>query len=422
MIRVETLINLIQGNVDISAYELTHITKRSSELFFVKKGMELNRATNTEDISIVVYADVEDKRGISNVTITSADDETIVQEKLKQAVKKAKTALNPYFPLAEKQPVVDNRVNLNEDLNTTALKVADAISKADSFKDGQLNATEIFVSFVTREFYNSNDVKQREEKFSIEFETIPTWSDGKEEYELYKYYRNNHFDAENITEEVNAILTLSKYRSEAKKLSEITISKDVPVLMYGEMASLIVKNLEDNGTYRADVTHSSHYSIGSVVSNAPFDLTVFGGIDGCSASKGFDENGVALSQKKIIEEGKMVARFGDIRFGHYANVANPAGNYSVAKVEAEGLEYKNKPYIVIDHFSAPQLETASGYFGGEVRLARYFDGEKMIPLTSFTVTGNIYEAVKSVRFSKEQTTTTNYQGPKYFIFDHLNIV
>ena len=422
MINVDTLVTLLKCNSAISAYELTHFSKQSSELFFVGKGMELNRATNTEDINIVVYVDVDDKRGSSKVTVTSADDETSVNEKFNSAVKKAKTALNPFFPLAENQSIVNTKLQMEEDLNTTALKVADAIRKADCFQNGQLNATEIFVSLNTREFINSNGVKQYEEKYSIEFETIPTWANNKEEYELYKYYRNNAFDADNITEEVNEILKLSKYRSEAKKISEVNLPDNLPVLVYGEMASLIVRNLEENGTYQADVTHASHYEKGSVVSDTPFDLVLKGTIDGCSASCGFDENGVALTEKKLIEGGKMIDRFGDIRFGHYANEKHPAGNYSVAQLDTEGSEYKKQPYLIIDHFSAPQLENASGYFGGEVRLARYFDGEKMIPLTSFTVTGNIYEAMKDVRFSKESATTSNYAGPKYFIFDHLNIV
>ena len=67
------------------------------------------------------------------------------------------------------------------------------------------------------------------------------------------------------------------------------------------------------------------------------------------------------------------------------------------------------------------MEDSSGYFGGEVRLARYFDGEKYVPLTSFTVSGNIYKSLKNVKFSNEMTTTRSYKGPKYFIFNDLDI-
>lgn len=419
---VEELIALLKKETSISAFEITKTTKQSSELFFVKKGMELNRATNTEDIVIDVYVDQDEQRGSSKVIVTSADDADTIGAKLASAVQRAKLAMNPYFPLAEKQDCVDTEVQIPESLNEIAIKVADAIMAVDCYKDGQLNATEIFVSKITKEFYNSSSVAQREEKFSIEFETIPTWSNHAEEFELYKYYRNNKFDAESIKEEVTQILQLSKERSEAKKTSDVGLPKDLPVLVYGEMASLIVRNVVDNASYMSKVTQSNHYEVGDRISKNPFSVTLKGSIPGCINSADFDEHGVALTSLALIKDGKLIDTFGDIQFGHYAGVKNPSGNYKVCEITGETSDFVSKPHIIIDHFSAPQLESASGYFGGEVRMARYFDGEKYIPLSSFTVTGNIYEDIKDIRFSKENTTTVNYTGPKYFIFDHMHII
>lgn len=419
MMKMEDILTVLKSNNDISDYEINLQRKHSSELFFVKKKMELNRIVHTENITITIYKDVEDKRGSSSIVVTSADDLESLQKKIDSAIIKAQTALNPWYPLAKDQQIhvhTDNSISLND----ISIEVGNTIMQIDN-KDGWLNATEIFVSINEEEFINSNDVKNTQSKLSIEFETIPTCSDGKEEYELYKYYRNNQFDASSIKKEIEEILYLASLRGQAKKLSEVNIDTTVPVYMYGEMNNLILRNIKENTSYISNVTHANHYACNKPVSNTAFDLTLKGCIDGVSASSHFDEHGMVLKETKIIENGVLKQLHGDIQYGHYLKQESPTGTYPVAEVIAnEGIESK-QPHLIIDHFSAPQLENQSGYFGGEVRLARYFDGEKYIPLTGFSVSGNIYEAMNDINFSKEVTTTSHYKGPKYFIFKNLVI-
>ena len=67
------------------------------------------------------------------------------------------------------------------------------------------------------------------------------------------------------------------------------------------------------------------------------------------------------------------------------------------------------------------MESDSGYWGGEVRLARYFDGKKYIPLTGFSIAGNLYEDLRKVEFSRQEKTTSRYKGPEYLIFKGIKI-
>ncbi len=420
MMKVKEIIKLLRENKDIDAYEINRSEKQSSELFFVLKKLEINRATNTESISITVYVDQKDKRGSSTVLVTSADDEKTLKTKLKEAVKKAKTALNPYFELAKKQENINKKIALKESLNDTALKVAKAIMKADHYKKGWINSTEIFVSKNKLEFYNSNGVKHSEEKLSIEFEIIPTWTNGTEEFETYKYYKSNRFSSKEITESVEDVLSIAKDRSKAKTIKDVDLPNDLPILMTGEMADYILNAIKSETSYQKAYTHTSHYNVKDVVSNNRFDLTLKANIAGVSNSHGFDRNGIVLSSKKLISKGVLKDTYGDIRYGYYLKKDNVSGEYSIASLKADGVNYKKTPHIIIEHFSSPQIDE-TGYFGGEVRLARYYDGKKYIPLTSFSVSGNLYEALKDVEFSKEQTTTSKYKGPKYFIFHGMKI-
>ena len=268
-------------------------------------------------------------------------------------------------------------------------------------------------------FINSKDVRQYSERTNIEFEIIPSWRNENDEFELYKYYESNKLNEKEITEEVNNWLLLARDRSIAVKPSHL--DKNIPILLQGEMNDLIVGTIESNSDYMSSYLHTNHFNVGDEIASK-FDLTLKANIDGCFKSSYFDHNGVALSSKKLIKEGKLVDNYGDIRFGHYLNVKKVSGVYNVAEItNYDTYDYLSKPHIIIEHFSSPQMEDSSGYFGGEVRLARYFDGEKYIPLTSFTVSGNIYKSLKNMKFSNETTTTGLYKGPKYFIFNDLDI-
>ena len=76
-------------------------------------------------------------------------------------------------------------------------------------------------------------------------------------------------------------------------------------------------------------------------------------------------------------------------------------------------EMAKQPYIRCAVFSGIQVEPNSGYFGGEVRLGYYFDGEKEIPVTGFSVSGDMNNSRGTMIYSLETVTTASYHGPRY---------
>ena len=68
------------------------------------------------------------------------------------------------------------------------------------------------------------------------------------------------------------------------------------------------------------------------------------------------------------------------------------------------------------------MDSFSGFFGGEVRLGIYFDGEKTYPVTGFSISGNINEKKCELTLSKEQiSTSSGYEGPKYILVPGMDI-
>ncbi|MBO4919104.1 MAG: hypothetical protein J5365_03000 [Erysipelotrichaceae bacterium] len=421
MMKKNEIISCIKANKKITDYELTIQDKNSRELFYVLDHLEINRAVKTKTVKIEVY--VADKKtvGSSTVTVTAADDGKSLASKLNKAVTKAKQARNAYYPLPEKTENIKDKKNVKRDLNDIAGKVAKAVFKADVYKNGWINSTEIFVSEFTDEFISSKGISHTAQSFKIEVECIPTWSNKKEEFELYKFYESNKPDYRQITAEIDDILKLAKDRSNAKTLKEVDLPKDLIVLVKNDMLEVITDSISSQLSYASVFMHENHYSKNDTISDTAFDLTMKPVVPGCTGSKKYDRNGIVLKPKKIVSKGKAIAYFGDQRFGSYLKEEKISGSLPVCEVKADGVSYKKEKHLIIETFSSPQMEEDSGYWGGEVRLARYYDGKKYIPLTGFSIAGNIYENMKDVQFSEETSVLKNYKGPKYFIFRNIKI-
>ena len=415
------IIKTIKANKKISDYELTIISKDSRELFYVLDHLEINRAVRIDSYTARIYVSDKKTTGTSLVMITAADDEKSLKIKLDRAVKQAKSARNQYYPLPEKTQNINDDKEDKRDLNLVASKVAEAVLKADHYRNGWINSTEIFVSKIREELMNSKGIDHRTSYFKLEIECIPTWSNRKEEFELYKFYESNRTDYKQITAEIEEILNLAKARSKAKTLKEVKLDKDVKVLVKGEMIETIMENFTYDLSYRNIFMKQNHYSKNDVLSNNKFDLTMRPVVNGCLSSHKYDSHGTVLKARNLIKDGVVKNSYGDVQFGYYLKEKNITGMIPVAEIKAEGVNYKKDKHLIIENFSAPQLEESSGYWGGEVRLARYFDGKKYIPLTGFSIAGNIYEDIKDVQFSKEQSLLKDYKGPKYMIFKGLKI-
>lgn len=418
--KINEIVKLLKADKSVDEYEIKISKKNSRELFYVLKNLELNRATNIEDISVVIYINKNDFKGSSIIKINSSDNLSSVKRKIADGVKKASTALNPYYPLASKTKNINTKCKIKGNLNTIALNVGKAIFEADIYENGWINSTEVFVSKVTNIFINSNGIKHIYENFSINVEVIPTWSNKKEEFELYKWFEQSSLDYSLITKQVDEILTLAQARSCAKKLKDVKIPKNVDVLIQNDMLQLLTWNFACDIHYQSLYSKMNHFNLGQRINNGNLSINLKGVDNQCVNSCPIDGNGVVLKNINIIKNGKVIKNWGDIRHSYYFK-KKPTGNYNILELSGKVNNYKKRKHLIICNFSSPQLDEGSGYWGGEVRLALYFDGKKYIPISNFSIAGNIYNDVMKMEVSKETTSLPDYVGPKYLIFKGINI-
>lgn len=75
-------------------------------------------------------------------------------------------------------------------------------------------------------------------------------------------------------------------------------------------------------------------------------------------------------------------------------------------------ELKMEPHIEAAAFSDFSVDTITGDFCGEIRLAWFYDGDKTVPVSGGSISGNIKELQKELYLSKERYKDNNFEGPK----------
>ena len=426
---MEKLLKALSSSA-VNDYKIIEVNSESSELFYVGKKLETNRATNLKSVSVTIYIDIDNKRGSATFTYYDYMNEEELAKLINDKIYAAKFALNQHYEIPSKndEKPSKNPSNFeNRNLSDIALEIGEAVFKADHYEDGFLSATEIFVTKKNRHILNSKGVDVSEVTYEGYIELIPAWEKNGEETETYNQIIFSNLDKDALTKEVDELLLLTKARMDAVPFKS---DKPLTVIIEDEGVPRTISYFANDLSYAKEYQHMSRSKInesvqGDNVEGTPLTIDLLPSYVGASASSSVDSDGVVLKPVNIIKDGIAKARFGSYQFGYYLGVEHPTGVLPITKVECgnKSLEdYKKEPYLRCVKFSSFQLEDASGYFGGEVRLGFYFDGEKEIPVTGFSIAGSLPELKGKIVVSKEDIVSSRYVGPKYLFIKGMSII
>ena len=420
---MEKLIKVLKNSA-INDYRILETNSQSSELFYVGKKLETNRGTNLRNVEVTIYVDQDNKRGSASFVYNSFLSEEELAKLIDEKIYAAKFALNQFYEIpskSEEKPGKNPSNFENRELSDVALDIAEAVFKADHYEAGFLSATEIFVTKKNRHLINSRGVDVSDVTYEGYVELIPAWEKGGEETETYNILTFSNLDKEQITKDVEELLLLTKARMDAIPLP----SKDpINIIIEDEGVPRTISFFVSDLSYQSEFLHMSRSKVGeSIGANLTIDLLP--SYAGASASRGFDNDGIVLKPVSLVKDGVPQTRHGSNQFGYYLNEKHPTGILPIVKVTCgdKTLEdNKKEPYLRCVKFSSFQLEDNSGYFGGEVRLGFYFDGEKETPVTGFSISGSLLELKGNIICSKENIVTSRYVGPKYLFIKGMQIV
>lgn len=114
----------------------------------------------------------------------------------------------------------------------------------------------------------------------------------------------------------------------------------------------------------------------------------------------FSSEAIPMKDRSVIADGKVETLHGGARMSYYLGI-EPTGDYSAYSCENGSVsfeEMKKEPYLYAVTFSDFQMDTMSGHFGGEIRLAYLFDGERVRIVTGGSVNGSINACSGGMKF------------------------
>ena len=426
---MEKIINTLKKCASVSEWKITSTQSKTCELFYVLDKLETNRATDVTDYYVTVYVDEGEKRGSSSFHAYSYMDENELTRKIEENVFAAKFAQNPFYELPSpvEAAIAPSKSNLcGREFKDIIGEVVDAVFAANTFAEGYLSATEFFLTERTTRIVNSKGIDVSSKTYSGNVELIPSWKKDSEEVEVYHMLKFESLNPDEITREVHNELLHAKARFEA---IVPPVKNDIKVIIQDEEVAEIFSSFVSELGYGAKYQHVNKYELGEnvqgdTITGDKFNIKLVPYYPNAHRSRPFDDDGIILKEIEVIKDGVAVNMHGSNQFGYYLGIKDPTGNLPVMVVK-EGTksfaEMAKEPYIRCVKFSGIQVDMNSGFFGGEVRLGYYFDGEKEIPVTGFAISGDLNVARGQFVFSSETVTLGGYHGPKYLEVPDITI-
>lgn len=420
---IELIKEVLNELKNIDGWKIEESKVISREMFFVRKEMDMNRGKDVHNFKVIVYRDFEEDgvkyRGSSTTKVHPTMNKEEVKEVINTAAYAASFIKNKYYPLVKIGESSNNDVKSNFEeapINNWLPKLSNALYSQDIYEDGGINSSEFFLNHIYIRIVNSEGVDVSFKKYKGNIEFITNWTGKKEEIELYRNINFANFNEELIKEKVKEMLEMSKGRAEANPMPSLGHHM---VILNGEAVRDIFNYYYSKAN--AQMVHEKistakiNESIqGESIEGDKINMSLNPFIQDSTDSAPYDEEGFPLKKVNIIENGVLKRYWGDIRYSYYTGM-EPTGNIKNIVVDAGSksiAEMKKEPYLELLSFSNFQMDPFTGFFGGEVRFGRYFDGEKIIPVTGGSVTGNINNVHGRMYFSKEMQTENNFIGPK----------
>lgn len=462
---IEKIVSALKA-AGAESYQITETTSETSELFFIRKTLDMQRKKKVRQSDVVVYKEFMegDKRrmGSASVQVQDSFTEKQMEELFRDALYAAGFVKNEYYELypgtmnntgkqleedsitcnaektqvnecgmpgeIEKQTgkergVPEDRKQLPKDsmadktLTEIARCYTEALYAEDTHGDVFLNSAEIFASKISYHILNSRGVDVSYQKNKVEGEFVVQCTQGQD-VETWQDFAYETMDTEAFRKKVRETMEMTRARAKAVSAPPAGTYR---VILKGSYVETLLSYYVDRSDaaliYRQYSTFQKGCDVqGGEAEKDRINLTL-------KATAPYSVEGIPMKDRALVQDGKLQLIHGSNRFAYYLKI-EPTGNYRGYKAPAGEVsleEMRGEPYLEVVNFSDFQMDVFDGHFGGEIRLAFLWDGEKRIPVTGGSINGNILEAQKRLVFSKEMQVEKDFEGPLAVCLEQINV-
>lgn len=408
----------------IADYQIVLTQEESAELFFIKKELDMQRCKKVRTANVSVYRVFEEGgkryRGVASVRVQDSQTLPELEKLFADAFYAAGFVKNIYYDLyaGVKEELVEVESSLSgKTLAQMAQGFAQALFAEDVQEEVFLNSAEIFAYCYTTHIINSCGVDVAYRKNRVQGEFVVQCVDGQD-VETYQDFMYNDWNTDALREKVRNTMELTRARAKA---TTAPAAGEYRLILSGGYVNEFFSYYVDRAASSMIYPKYSSFSVGCDVQGGEagkdrVNLTM-------KATVPFSDEGIPMRDRELVKDGKLQMIHGGNRFAQYLGI-EPTGIFGGYRVPAGGVsleQMKSQPYLEVVNFSDFQMDSFTGHFGGEIRLAFLYDGEKVIPVTGGSVNGNIFEAQKNLVFSKELQVEKNFEGPKAVAMDGVSV-
>ena len=410
---IETIQNALQ-KAGVSVWRITGTHSRAAELYLIRKGLDMPRVKDMVAYSVDVFRDFEEDgrrfRGVSTALLSPGMSGAQAEKKIADAYSAAAYVKNPFYELPD--AVTGPRVASGSDLaaldpQRAARRLADALLEADTEKDAFLNSAELFVTRREVRILASNGL-------DVSYDSDEVWGElvaqctAPRDVEQYRSFRLDSLDTAAAAAKLRAAVRDVRQRALAQKAPA---AGTYDLLLTGEHLSEILSYYVDRSNAAAIFPRYSAWSVGTEVQGE--DVTGERLELSLSSSVPYSEEGIPLPDRTLVSDGRLQLIHGATRFCRYLGV-EPTGAYRKLRCGngTVPIDQLRRPGVLeAVSFSDFQMDSFSGHFGGEIRLALLHGEQELTPLSGGSVNGSLLETQGRLIFSREQIRDGSYEGP-----------
>lgn len=401
----------------IEHYRINCVNSKSVEMFFIKKETDMLRSTEITEYSVTVYRDFMQSdvkmRGHSTALVFPDMTEEEISRAVNNAYYAASFVKNKFYelPKPSKTLMLQKReYNLKEE----AFKLAEALFSAEK-SDGKsfINSAEIFAVGKISRVVNSEGIDVEYSKYNFNGEFVTQAVADDKDVEIHTQFSYNEPEYEQLTAKVEEALITVHDRLEAK--GPAPAGKYDIILTGANLATILDYYTERTQGSMIYAGYSS-YQKGSFLQGDENEIKGERLNITLKATQPYSAEGIAMQDRVLSQEGILKTIHCGARFAHYLGL-EATGDYGAFECGCgtENFEDMKKGALYIAVFSDFQMDSFTGQFGGEIRLAYLFeekDGKMQVKkFTGGSINGSIFEAQKEMMFSKERYKDDSYEGP-----------
>ncbi|MCL2201741.1 MAG: metallopeptidase TldD-related protein [Oscillospiraceae bacterium] len=425
------------------------------ENYNIKKRSEMFREVDVTELLLTVYVTFSQTdengeeikyKGSYDTQIHPGTSFDNLRKIISQAVFAAGFVKNAWYPLV--LPAADDEAagaaavaamgagaEVTLDEKEALKKLQAAFYEDDNHERGHIAYSEFFLTRRDVRILNSSGVDVSYSAYEAYVETAVHWrseAEGEErgEIEVYEDFRfslSAGVDAacEMLKSRVAQLFSVAEKKAAAVPTPQVN---DINILLSGDCLREFFGYYLQRADAQLIYQKLSTYEEGAQVQGGEghcdkISLTLKPMLKGSAQGRPYDDDGMQLAEHDIILGGKLQKVRASTRFASYLGIA-PTGstdNFHITGGTASTDELKREPYLELISFSSFEVNPVTGDFGSEIRLGFYFDGEKTIPVTGGSISGNAAQVQDTLRMSAKERQYNNYLGPETISFRRASI-